>query len=260
VKIAVAGKGGVGKTFVAGALAYHYAEKGFQVLAIDADPAPNLAVTLGIPPEKASKILPLSENKWLIESKTSTGFPGVYNLTFTVDDIVRDFSVQTPLGANLLVMGTIRSVGAGCTCPANALLRALIRHLVVEREEVIVMDMEAGVEHMGRGTAEHMDVMLVVTDSNLKALEIANKIDKMAKQAGIRHTFLVGNKVSSPLDAEVINNFSEKNGLTTLELIPYDRKVLEADMRGESPLKHAEGSQSIMAIRKIGEKLLDLKI
>jgi len=260
VKIAVAGKGGVGKTFIAGALAYYYAKKGFKVLAIDADPAPNLAVTLGVPPEEASKILPISENKWLIESKTSTGFPGVYNIAFRVDDIVRDFCVQTPLGVSLLVMGTIRSVGGGCTCAANALVRALIRHLMVERDEMVVMDMEAGIEHMGRGTAKHVDAMLIITDSNLKALEIAKKIYELAKQAEIQHVFLVGNKVSSSVEAEFINRFSEKNSLPTLELVPYDRKILEADMRGEPPLKHAEDSESLAVVKRIGEKLLDLNV
>ena len=138
MKIAVAGKGGVGKTLVAGAIAYFFAEKGYKVLAIDADPAPNLAITLGIPTEKAKEIKPISENKQLIEEKTSTGVPGVYKLSFTVDDIVQKYALTSPLGVNLLVMGTIRSVGGGCTCPANALIRALLRHLIVERDEAVI--------------------------------------------------------------------------------------------------------------------------
>lgn len=257
MKIAVAGKGGVGKTFIAGGLAYYYARRGFRVLAIDADPAPNLAVTLGVPPEEAKKIEPISENERLIESKTSTGFPGVYSLSFRVDDIVRDFCIQSPLGVNLLVMGTIRSAGGGCTCPANALVRALIRHLVVERDEMVIMDMEAGVEHMGRGTAKHVDVMLIVTDSNLKALEVAKKIHGLAVQAGIRRVLLVGNKVSSPVEAAVIRRFSEENDLSIVEIVPYDRRVFEADMRGKSPISYAEGSQSVVVIERIGEKLLN---
>lgn len=110
MKIAVSGKGGVGKTLVAGALATFFAEKGLKVLAIDVDPSPNLALTLGIPQNEAKKIVPISENTRLIESKTKTEYPGVYRLSFSVDDIVKDFSVKSPYNVNLLVMGTVRSV------------------------------------------------------------------------------------------------------------------------------------------------------
>ncbi|MBS7637252.1 AAA family ATPase, partial [Candidatus Bathyarchaeota archaeon] len=166
MKVAVCGKGGVGKTLVAGGLAYAFAKKNFKTIAIDADPSPNLALTLGLSSDEASRILPISENKQLIEAKTGTGYAGVFRLTFTVDDIVREYAVMTPLGVNLIVMGTVRSVGAGCTCPANAVVRSLLRHLIVERGEAVVLDMEAGVEHMGRGTARHVDVMLIVADAN----------------------------------------------------------------------------------------------
>jgi len=132
MKVAVSGKGGVGKTLIAAGLAYSLARKGFKTIAIDADPSPNLALTLGLSSEDARGIVPISENKQLVEAKTSTGYAGVFRLTFTVDDIVRDYAVQTPFGVNLIVMGTVRSVGAGCTCPANAVVRSLLRHLVVD--------------------------------------------------------------------------------------------------------------------------------
>jgi CO dehydrogenase maturation factor len=142
-----------------------------KVLAIDADPAPNLALTLGISLEEAKKIVPISENTQLIESKTQTGIAGVYNLSFSVEDIIDNFSVKSPYGINLLVMGTVRSAGAGCMCPANAVVRALLHHLLVKRDEAVVMDLEAGIEHMGRGTAEYVETMLIVTDPSLKSLE-----------------------------------------------------------------------------------------
>jgi len=259
VKIAVSGKGGVGKTLIAGALAGYFAKRGFKVLAIDADPAPNLALTLGIPREKASNIVPISDNKSLIEKKTSTGFPGVYKLSFSVDDIIRDYCVQTPLGVNLLVMGTIRSLGAGCTCAANALVRALLRHLILERDEIVVMDMEAGVEHLGRGTARHVDVMLIVTDANMKALGIAHRIYELSREAGIAHIFLVGNKVRSEAEKELLRKFSEQSDVSLLDFVPYDMGVFEADMKGVTPLLYIEKSPSITAIEKMGEKLLRLK-
>jgi CO dehydrogenase maturation factor len=256
MKIAVAGKGGVGKTLVAGVLAEFLASKGFMVLAIDADPSPNLSVTLGIPAEEANKIVPISENTPLIESKTQTGMPGVYNLAFTVEDIIEQFSVKTRYKVNLLVMGTVQSAGGGCMCPANTVIRALLHHLIVKGKEAVVMDMEAGVEHMGRATAEHMDTMLVVTDSSAKSMETAKKLHALAKELGIKRILLVGNKVKDSEDAQLIEKSAKINGMSPLELIPYDEHVLKADMKGESPLKNGETSKAVAAIREIGEKLL----
>jgi CO dehydrogenase maturation factor len=255
MKVAVSGKGGVGKTFVAGGLAYALAKRGFRTIAIDADPSPNLALTLGLSPEEASRIVPISENKQLIEAKTDTGYAGVYRLTFTVDDIVRDYAVQTPLGVNLIVMGTVRSVGAGCTCPANAVVRSLLRHLVVERGEAVVLDMEAGVEHMGRGTARHVDVMLVVADANLKALETAKRIHELGVKAGMNRIFLVGNKVEGEVQKRVIEKFASENRLSILEFLPFDQKVLEAEMRGETPLKYGD-SAAVKAVEGLCDRLL----
>ena len=260
MKIAVSGKGGVGKTFVAGVLADFFAKKGFKVLAIDADPSPNLALTLGIPLDEANKIVPVSENSQLLESKTRTNYEGVYRLSFTVDDIVEKFGVKSPYGMNLLVMGTVKSAGGGCTCPANAVVRALLRHLIIERDEVVVMDMEAGVEHMGRGTARNVDTMLMVADSSLKSLETAKKIYGLATEAGIKNSFMVGNKVRNTSEGELIRRFAAKNKISILDLVPYDETILKADREGETPLKYAEDSKGIATIQRIGEKLLENKI
>ncbi len=254
MKIAVSGKGGVGKTLIAGGLAYSFARKGLKTIAIDADPSPNLALTLGLPLEEARDIVPISENKELIESKTGTGYPGVYRLSFSVVDVIHDFSVRTPFGVNLIVMGTVRSVGSGCTCPANSVVRALLRHLVVELNEVVIIDMEAGVEHLGRGTAQSVDTMLVVADANMKSLETAKHIYDLAAGAGIKQVFLVGNKVGSQIQEETIKEFAGKNGLTILDLVPFDQNVVEAEMRGETPLKCRE-SVALHVIQNLSEKL-----
>ena len=256
MKIAVSGKGGVGKTLVSGTLAGYFAKKGFKVMAIDADPSPNLALTLGIPVEEANKIVPISENTELLNSKTRTDFPGVFKLHFTVDDIVEENGMKSPYGVNLLVMGTIKSAGEGCACGANAVIRELLRHMIVERDEIVVVDMEAGVEHMGRGTASQVDIMLIVVDSSRKSLEIAKKLSGFAHEAGIKKVLIVGNRVRELEEKELITDFTIKNDLKLISLIPYDDIVIKADRVGEAPLKYAETSESVKAIQSIGEQLL----
>jgi len=255
MKVAVSGKGGVGKTLIAAGLAYSFAKKGFKAIAIDADPSPNLALTLGLSSEDARGIVPISENKQLVEAKTSTGYAGVFRLTFTVDDIVRDYAVQTPFGVNLIVMGTVRSMGSGCTCPANAVVRSLLRHLVVERDEAVVLDMEAGVEHMGRGTAQHVDVMLIAVDANMKALETAKRIHELGVKAGMSRILLVGNKIENEAQKEAIMKYAKENNLQVLDYLPFDQMVVEAEMRGETPLKYSD-APAIKAIERLCDRLL----
>jgi CO dehydrogenase maturation factor len=255
MKIAVAGKGGVGKTLVAGGLASGFASRGLKTIAIDADSSPNLALTLGLSVDEARKILPISENKELVDSKTGTGYSGVYRLSFTVDDIVRDYAVPTPLGANLIVMGTVKAMESGCMCAPNSVIRAMLRHLIVERGEAVVLDLEAGVEHIGRGTAKQVDALLIVADSNLKSLEIAKHIHDLAAAAGMKNLYLVGNRIMNPAQEEAVRSYASKNGLSVLSLIPFDAKVTEADMRGETPLKHRE-IDAVRTIDNICETLI----
>jgi CO dehydrogenase maturation factor len=254
VKIAVSGKGGVGKTLIAAGLASSFVDKGFKTIAIDADSSPNLALTLGLTPEKARQILPISENKKLVEAKTDTGYSGVYRLSFKVDDVVREYSVKTPFGVNLIVMGTVKSMGSGCTCPENAVVRALLRHLVVERDEAVVLDTEAGVEHLGRGTARHVDTLLIVADANLKSLEVAKHIHELASGSGMKQVYLVGNKVGDKVQEEAIGNFARENGMNILAFVPFDQKVAEMEMKGETPLKD-KGLDAVRAIELLADKL-----
>lgn len=255
MKIAISGKGGVGKTLISAGLAKGFAERGLNTIAIDADSSPNLALTLGLSVEEARKITPISENKELVDSKTNTGYSGVYRLTFSVDDIVRDYSMLTPFGVNMMVMGTVHSMGSGCMCAPNAVIRELLRHLIVERDEAVVLDMEAGVEHMGRGTASHVDVLLVIADSNLKALEVARRIKDLAKTAGMNQIYLIGNRVMNPHQKKAIIDFAEKNELEILDFIPFDQGVIEKDMQGISPLNFKE-LKAVKAIDAISELLI----
>ncbi len=255
MKIAVSGKGGVGKTLIAGGLASGFSERGLKTIAIDADSSPNLALTLGLSAQEARKIVPITENKELVESKTGTGYSGVYRLSFTVDDIVREYSVNTPFGVNLIVMGTVRSMGSGCMCAPNAVIRALLRHLIVERNEAVVLDLEAGVEHIGRGTARQVDALLIVADSNLKSLEIAKHIHDLATEAGLKHLFLIGNRIMNKTQKEAVESFAEQNGLSLLLSIPFDEKIIEAEMMGKTPLQN-KNIAAMLAIDNICDILL----
>jgi len=254
MKIAVSGKGGLGKTFIAGSLAASLARKGHPVIAIDTDPSPNLALTLGLSPQDAARIVPIAENEQLIKLKTATEFPGVFRLTISVDDIQEKYSVPTPAGPALMVMGTVRSMGAGCTCPANSLVKALLRHLVVDRNEVVILDMEAGIEHLGRGTAEHVDILLVISDANRKSLDIARTICQLAGNSAIKKVCLVGNRIADARQETIIRTFADLNGIEVLAMIPFDLNVAETGMTG-APLPE-ENSPALRAIADLADTIL----
>jgi len=256
MKIAVAGKGGVGKTLIAGGLASGFYLRKMKTIAIDADSSPNLGLTLGLRPDETRKILPISENKQLIESKTDSGFSHIYNLNFSVDDIIQQYAIPTPLGPDLIVMGTVHSMGAGCMCAPTAVIRALLRHLVVEINEAVVLDLEAGVEHIGRGTARQVDALLIVADSNMKSLEIAKHIHELAAAAGMKQLYLIGNRIMNDSQKEAVTSFAKQNGIELLATVPWDQQIIEADMAGETPLKNKEIA-AVKAIDGVCELLIE---
>lgn len=250
MKIAVAGKGGAGKTMVAGGLAFLLARAGYTTIAIDADSAPNLGFLLGLTSRDAGAIISVSKNETLIAAKTGTGYPGVYTLNFTVDDVVQKYAVPTPAGVHLLVMGTVVSMGAGCTCPANSVIRALLRHLIIDRDEVVIMDMEAGVEHLGRGTAENVDMMLVVSDANRQSLSLAGTIAQMARDAGIPRIALIGNRIVDDGQEQVIREFAGSNNFEVMGMIPFDPSVARAGITGDS-ITTLESSAALITLGEI---------
>lgn len=253
MKIAVSGKGGVGKTFIAGSLAAAFARSGRSVIAIDADPSPNLAMALGLSAEDAGRIVPIAEDAELIKLKTGTTYSGVFRLTFTVDDIIGSHTVPTPSGASLMVMGTVRAMDAGCTCPAHAVVKALLRHLVVERDEVVILDMEAGIEHLGRGTSGHVDTLLIVSDANRRSLEVANTIHRLASGSQICHVGLIGNRVADERQRAAIQKFADENGIPVLAMVPFDQGIADSGMTGEAPDELQ--SPAISDIRKLARDL-----
>lgn len=259
MKLAVAGKGGVGKTLIAGTLARLLARDGYRVLAVDADPAMNLAYALGIPSDMVSKVVPLIENERLIEERTGVkrgmGFGALFSLTPTVDDLAERYGLVGPDNIRLLVMGTVRGGGSGCMCPANALVRALIRHVTLERRDAVIMDMEAGLEHLGRGTVRGFNALLCVVEPGTQALETAKKIQSLAKDIGIREVLAVGNKATAEEDEGFMEGSLKETGLELIGVIPFDQAILRADARHIAPIDYSPTSPAIQAIKELEEAL-----
>lgn len=235
MKIAITGKGGVGKTTLCALLARELAHQGKKVLAIDADPNANLAAALGYDEEMSGRIEPLIEKKELVEERTGAkpgSMGGYFVLNPKVDDLVERFSVGVD-GLRLMVTGELKEALGGCYCPENALLRSFLRHLMVERNEWVILDMEAGFEHLTRGTAESVGILLVVVEPGLRAMKTAEKITSLAEQLHIRKVGYIVNKVHSEGQEKRI---SEKLGQDSVwATIPFDFQALEADLSGLSP-------------------------
>jgi CO dehydrogenase maturation factor len=232
MKIAISGKGGVGKTLLASLLAHTFAASGYSVLAIDADPDANLAATLGF--THPEDIVPISEMKDLIAERTETqpGRSGAYfKMNPKVDDLPEKYWQRLD-GIRLMVMGRIKKGGTGCYCPENTLLKALMSHLLLARNEVIIMDMEAGIEHLGRATAGAVDKLIVVVEPGRRSLETAHSIHGRAGDIGLENMVIVGNKVRAPSDRDFL--ISSLPDLEFLGFIPYDQAIVDADLANKS--------------------------
>ncbi len=228
MKIAISGKGGVGKTLLSSLLAKIFAESGYSVLAIDADPDSNLAATLGFP--QAEEITPISEMKELVAERTGAraGEIGIYfKLNPRVDDIPEKYSREYN-GIKLMVMGQVKRGGSGCYCPESVLLQALVNHLLLARNEAVILDMEAGIEHLGRATAQAVDKLIVVVEPGRRSLETAHRISQLAQDIGVANIAVVGNKIRSQSDKEFL--ISNLPGFEFLGFMPYDQALVEADL------------------------------
>lgn len=257
MKIAVTGKGGVGKTTLTSLLAYTYSDLGFQVLAIDADPSPCLGAALGFPQEALSQLTPISQMEELIYERTgaqpgTTG--GFFKLNPRVDDLPDRFSVIQE-GIRLLELGSVELGGAGCICPESAMLKTLVTHILLRRDEVVLLDMYAGVEHLGRATANAVEAMLVVVEPTARSLGTAEQIKRLAEDLNMKNIFLVGCKVRDEDDLDFIRVNSP--GLEVVGSIPDDPAVRKADREGLAA--YSLSSELVSATKDIVEKLEGLR-
>ncbi|MFC1899497.1 AAA family ATPase [Chloroflexota bacterium] len=234
MKIAISGKGGVGKTLLASLLAKTFAENGYSVIAIDADSDANLASTLGF--SHPEKITPISELSDLIEERTGVT-PGqiapYFKLNPKVDDLPEEYSTIQK-GIKLMVMGQIKKGGSGCYCPESVLLRTLLSHLLIARDDVVIVDMEAGIEHLGRGTARAVDKLIIVVEPGRRSIETAGRIAQLAKDIGIKNIAIVGNKLRNEEEQEFL--ISSLPEFEFLGFIPYDPEIVKADLASQSIL------------------------
>ncbi len=235
MKIAISGKGGVGKTTLAGVMARILADQGRKVLAIDADPDSNLASAIGLPKEELPKLNPIAAMTTMIEERTGAkkgSYGAFFKLNPKVDDLPDEMGV-TYRGVKLLLLGCIPQGGGGCFCPENILLKNLIRHILVQREEALIIDMEAGLEHLGRGSTGHVDALIIVVEPGQRAMNTARQIRKLGEDLQIKKMMIVGNKVNSDDDRRLIEE--SLFDFPVLGHMSFNPRVLQADREGRSP-------------------------
>ena len=247
MKVAITGKGGVGKTTFASTLARLYADEGRTVLAADVDPDANLGLALGLSQEEVDEIVPISRMRSLVEERTGANAANkFFKLNPYVADIPDTFSKDIN-GVKLLVMGTVDLGGSGCVCPEHVMLKAVLSNLTYRKNDVVIMDMEAGLEHLGRGTAANMDQFIVVIEPGARSVQTYRNVKRLANDLGIQKVRVVANKVRDEGDETFIRSAIPAEDL--LGLIHYNSEIIDADRRGMSPYDCS--ASAIEEIRKI---------
>jgi CO dehydrogenase maturation factor len=255
MKLAISGKGGVGKTTLSALLAQVYADQGRQVLAVDADPSPCLAGALGFPDELRAQLAPIAEMDALIEERTGAkpgSIGGFFTLNPRVDDIPERFSV-VHRGVRLLESGSVDLGGSGCICPEGAMLNTLFTHLIFRNDEVLILDMYAGVEHLGRATVDFVDAMIIVVEPTRRSLGTARQIKKLAHDIGLDRLWLVGNKIRNEDESQFVE--AESPEIPVLGFLTADLAVQEADRLGIPVYDHVPSLK--VAAEKMAEKLVE---
>lgn len=233
MKLAITGKGGVGKTTLASTLARLYADEGRPVLAADVDPDANLGLALGMSQEEVDSIVPISKMRTLVEERTGANEANkFFKLNPYVSDIPEKYAREVN-GVKLLVMGTVDTGGSGCVCPEHVMLKALLSALTYRKDDVVIMDMEAGLEHLGRGTAANMDQFLVVVEPGARSVQTYGNVKRLAADLGVKRVRVVANKVRDERDEAYVRSVIPAEDF--LACIHYNPEIMDADRNGKSP-------------------------
>lgn len=256
MRIAIAGKGGTGKTTISGTLARVLARRGRNVLAVDADTTPNLGVILGLSPEGTQATRDLPRN--MMERQTQVD--GTVTSVFTADSdaIIDDYATVGPDGVRLLVMGKVNHAGAGCLCGAHAAVRGLLGELVRrdDPDRDVIVDMEAGLEHLSRGTGRHLSRFVATIEPYYRSMEVARRVSNLASELGITDVLAVSNKVRDDGDRKAIADFCDAHGIRLVCEIPYDQSVVDAERAGRTPIDFAPDSPAVRAIEQLADTLV----
>ncbi|WP_237558763.1 ATP-binding protein [Candidatus Methanodesulfokora washburnensis] len=257
MKILVAGKGGTGKTTVSALLSHFFCSSGHDVLALDTDSTPNLAMSIGVSPDISKSIVPLVKNEDLVEERTGAR-PGeswgvFFNLSPEVEDIVEKYGIKIKDKLSLLVVGSIDSAKQGCLCPAIALARSLLKHILLKNDQIVIVDAEAGAEVFGRGLAEDFDYMLCMSEPTLRSLEISKNLIRMADELGIRNNVLVVNKV---VDEERAIRLVKRvvPGVRSF-FVGYDPEMSSYEEEGLSVERYPKNSPVVVGVRRMFDLL-----
>ena len=251
MKLAITGKGGVGKTTLSSTLARLYADEGRTVLAADVDPDANLGLALGLSQEEVDAIIPISKMRDLAKERTGASDDNrFYKLNPYVADIPEKFA-KTVNGVKLLVMGTVDVGGSGCVCPEHVMLKSILSSLTYRKNDVVIMDMEAGLEHLGRGTAMNMDQFIVVIEPGARSVQTYRNVKRLANDLGVKRVRVVANKIRDDRDEEFIRGAIPAEDL--LGCIHYNPEIMDADRNGKSPYDFSPAA--IEEIRRIKEIL-----
>lgn len=254
IKIAISGKGGVGKTTFSALLTATLAMQGSQVIAVDADPDANLPSALGLPFD--DPIAPLSEMHDFIAERTGTKeIGGYFKLNPRVDDIPERFACH--LGnIRLLVLGGVSKGGGGCICPASTVLKALMVHLVLGRDDAVVMDMEAGIEHLGRATAQSMDALGLVVDEGPWSVQTALRVKELAGDLGLKRLFAVANRIQN---ADAVSRIAARLGEVGVPLLghlPVDPRLVQSVIRPDGDSQFAP-TEALLHYRPMVEQIIE---
>lgn len=249
LKIAVSGKGGVGKTTVAAGLIKIIVDQGYKVFAVDADPDVSLGTLLGFPAATINDLKPIVEMRDLIAEKVG-GSGSLFTLNPEVDDLVQDFTLQKDK-LLFLKMGAIKQGGSACYCRENSVLNALIAKLLVREQEYVILDMGAGIEHLTRGTAEGVDTMIIVTEPSRVSVNTARVVKKLALEIGIKEVKFIGNKIRTIKEEKFLAD--ELTGEDILGFLPFSDQVLDEAMEGT----YASGSYISPELKAIAHKIID---